>query len=111
MLFDYKIYLILPLMMTFSSDLQADKIHDPTAPKFAGRVDESGAFNRTAVAKDSALSLQGIVNKKDTRMAIIGGQLFRKGDSINGYVISEVNRTNVVLSKSGSEKRLYVYEK
>lgn len=110
MLFDYKVHILAVILCFSTKVVTADTIHDPTAPKFAGQIDEAGVFNRITTTVEETLSVQGIVNKKDTRMAIIGGQLVRIGEQVNGYTVKEVNRNNVVLTKSGSEKRLYVYE-
>lgn len=110
MLYDCKKYLLIIIISIFPNAVFSDTVHDPTAPKIFGNMDSAGTFNRAAVEEVEEMTLQGIVNKKDTRMAIISGQLHRVGEMINGYKISQVNKNNVVLTKSGSQKRLYVYE-
>ena len=86
----------------------ADKIHDPTQPKRVVNIDPQSAATR--VQTEQELKLQGIVSKRNTRMAIISGQLHQLGEEISGYRISQINKDYVVLTKSGSEKRWYVYE-
>ncbi|MDO6718108.1 hypothetical protein Q4575_01780 [Psychrosphaera sp. 1_MG-2023] len=102
--------MVIIIISIFPNTVFSDTVHDPTAPKIFGNVDSAGTFNRATAAVEEELTLQGIVNKKDTRMAIISGQLHRVGEMVNGYKISQVNNNNVVLTKSGSQKRLYVYE-
>ena len=92
----------------FAMPALADKIHDPTLPKINLNLVDNGAMPATS---NENLSLQGIVNKKGTKMAIMSGQLHQLGDVVNGFKISQINNNNIVLLKSGSQKRLYVYEK
>lgn len=110
MLFDYKASVLTCLLLLVANDLHADKIHDPTAPPLSKKSNGAGIIGNNAEGAEPEIILQGIVNKKDTRMAIISGQLHRVGGMIYGYKISQVNKNNVVLTKSGSQKRLYVYE-
>ena len=98
--------LLLGLGAVFSAS--ADKIHDPTMPKVL--VDMKAVSSATGTVVKQELELQGIVSKRNTRMAIISGQLHQVGDIVDGYLISQVHKDHVVLSKSGSQKRLYVYE-
>ena len=110
MLFDYKALSKLGalLLALGSISVSADKIHDPTLPKINLNVADN---NTVQAMSNEALSLQGIVNKKGAKMAILSGQLHRVGDVVNGFKISQINNNNIVLLKSGSQKRLYVYEK
>ena len=109
MLLDSKIILGLAMLFLFSAiDAKADAIHDPTLPKLS--VMPNSGSNSTAQNGASAV-LQGIVKKRNSRMAIISGQLTQVGDEVDGYKVSQINNNNVVLIKAGSQKRLYVYEK
>ena len=87
----------------------ADAIHDPTLPKVAVTPNNMAAQSEQQATSGSVL--QGIVKKKNSRMAIISGQLTQVGDEVDGYKVSQINNNNVVLIKAGSQKRLYVYEK
>jgi len=91
-----------------STPVMADKIHDPTLPKRVVSADPVVMAESVQMAE--ALSLQSIVTKRNKRMAIISGQLHQVGDEVGGYQISQINKDHVVLTKSGSLKRLYVYE-
>lgn len=87
----------------------ADKIHDPTAPKFV--ISELLAKQSNPQSADSEeLVLQGVVTKKSRKMAIIANNLYQVGDQVNSYKIKEINKDSVVLTGAGSEQRLYVYE-
>lgn len=111
MLLNYKKYFLL-IITLFSVDLIADKIHDPTKPQLKSAAknfaNDIGA-NKTEV-QGPVMILQGIMNKKSARIAIISDQIYAKGDMINGYIISQVNNDNVVLVNSETQKRLYIYE-
>lgn len=115
MLFDYKalfvfkkLKLVLVLGLLFSSSaVLADKIHDPTLPK----VNLAPVEQSLATEQQDELALQGIVNKRGIQMAFISGELVKVGDSVRDFKVSKINNNNVVLLKSGSQKRLYVYEK
>ncbi len=111
MLLDYKKFVIAVavLLCIMTTSVVADKIHDPTMPKFV--MNANLASNVSANIQQESLLLQGIVNKKDAKMAIISGQLHKVGDVVQGFKIGQINNNNVVLLKSGSQKRLYVYEK
>jgi len=108
MLFVYKLLLILALAgLVAVFPASADKIHDPTMPKIAINMENSV---RTVNTENEELRLQGIVSKRNMRMAIISGQLHQIGDFVDGFTISQIHKDHVILTKSGSQKRLYVYE-
>jgi hypothetical protein len=109
MLLDSKITIGFATLLLFVAiNVNADAIHDPTLPKLS--VVPSNNANSSA-PKSAGAVLQGIVKKKNSRMAIISGQLTQIGDEVDGYKVSQINNNNVVLIKAGSQKRLYVYEK
>lgn len=109
MLLDCNRYVILmALTLLFcSGTVLADKIHDPTLP----RVNFVIPGEQTNEQDGEELQLQGVVNKRGIQMAFISGELVKVGDNIQEYKVSKINNNNVVLLKSGSQKRLYVYEK
>lgn len=105
-------YLLLLISFLTSGSSWADKIHDPTQPKTGLVVSPSSQKNEveTEQLSTDAINLQGILNKKHTKIAIISGLKYAKGDKVGGYVISQINKDNVVLISGGKQKRLYVYE-
>ncbi len=111
MLLDFKLFKLVGIafiaLVSFSGF--ADKIHDPTLPKV--KVDVGNNASQVSQETKQGAVLQGIVNKRNSRMAIISGQLTKVGDEVDGYRVSQINKNNVVLIKAGSQKRLYVYEK
>ena len=111
MLLNYKPFFLLIIALG-SADLMADKIHDPTKPQLRKIINQeaNGLSNEEVEEKEPIMILQGIMNRKSARIAIISGQIYAKGDMINGYIINQVNNDNVVLVNSGTQKRLYIYE-
>ncbi len=102
-------YIFASLLLGTGFAASADKIHDPTSPKF--QVDAVNvATSANSQTTDQVLKLQGIVNRKGSRMAIIDGDLYQVNDEINGFKISLIEQASVVLTKSGAQRRLYVYE-
>ena len=111
MLSGYKFKLILGLgwwLVLIALPANADKIHDPTRPKLELTNDLQPAVTPTL---GDEFSLQGIVTKRDRHRAIIGDQLHSVGEQVQGYTLRQIEKNYVVLEKSGSLKRLYVYEK
>lgn len=98
---------IVVYLFVFSGNVVADKIHDPTLPK----VDLTPATATDSTSTKTELELQGVVNKRGIKMAFISGELVKIGDQVQDFKVSKINNNNVVLLKSGSQKRLYVYEK
>ena len=102
-------HLVLIFLLLWGNQVIADKIHDPTRPKF---LSSSVAPTGPEVAEINAgdIQLQGVLNRKDHKVAIISGQLYNKGDKVNGYLISDIKNDHVLLLSSGTRKRIYVYE-
>ncbi len=48
-------------------------------------------------------SLSGIIYTKDKAVAIINDRILRRGDSIGGYMITEIAKDRVVLSGKGEK--------
>lgn len=114
MLLNYRKLLIVVTMLACNSSF-ADAIHDPTKPKL-----KIGTESKNSVEDNSGIelnlmsllpmTLQGVLDRRNVRIAIISDQLYAEGDKINGYIISKINKDNVVLVSSGKQKRLYIYE-
>lgn len=57
---------------------------------------------------DEGLSLSAIIYSKDKAVAIINDRILRRGDSIGGYMITEITKDRVVLSMKGEKMVLRV---
>ena len=115
MLLKYKKFCLLIVTLLLSWQVNADKIHDPTKPQLKSLTSQTMSKTNTItgqVEKVSmpAMTLQGIMDRRDTKIAIISDQIYAKGDKINGYIISQINHDNVVLVNSETQRRLYIYE-
>lgn len=111
MLSDYKIELLLVGSLLFSLPVLADKIHDPTRPKhFQAIMGEDGVIQLDSTRDQGIVKLQGILNKKGTKTAIIDGKLYQIGDIVGGFKISQIKLNSIVLAKGSTIKRLFVYE-
>ncbi|MAD77556.1 MAG: hypothetical protein CML20_22780 [Rheinheimera sp.] len=85
------------LLLTFSSQA------DPTRPA-TGYVDPTkGGGSGNAVSPVSALKLQIIQNSNQRTSATINGQLLQLGEQYQGYTLTNIRATSVVLSR-GEEK-------
>lgn len=86
------------------------QILDPTQPKRIFVATDQAASVDDLSEPVEAMKLQGLLTRKGSRVAIISGLPYSKGDKINGYRISEIKDDHVVVVGSGIKKRLYVYE-
>lgn len=110
MLLDYRTALLLVSLLG-SLPVAADKIHDPTRPKhFQAIMTEDGVVRVNSGTLQAESKLQGILNKKGTKTAIIDGKLYQVGDIVGGFKISQIKLNSVVLAKGSIVKRLFVYE-
>jgi len=111
MLLNYKTF-FLCIITLLSAGVMAHTVHDPTKPQLSTVVGQAvnSPVNMEVEAPEPIMILQGIMNRKSARIAIISDQIYAKGDMINGYIISQVNNDNVVLLNLGIQKRLYIYE-
>lgn len=101
----FLIYLLAVVTLT----AQSDEVHDPTRPKdFDANTMKS--IVKGVSSSQNSLTLQGVMDKKSGKVAIISGQLVAIGDVVSGYKLEKINNDHVVLTKSGKHKRLYVYE-
>lgn len=88
----------------------SQQVQDPTKPKLVLAATQQTVLDEDAEAKNDMLRLQSVVTKKGRKLAIISGELYNKGDEVNGYQIREIHNNYVVIVASGTQKRLYVYE-
>lgn len=99
------------VLLTWSSLALSTNVVDPTKPKnLYIVVDEQVVLEEVAESGQETIRLQGVLNRKGYRVAFIAGELYSKGDEVQGYRIGEIHKDHVVLLSSGTQKRLYVYE-
>lgn len=94
----------------FTGGVFASEIYDPTQPKQIYVATDQLVSELDMAEPVETLRLQGILAKKNTKIAIISGELYNRGDKVDGYKISEIHRDHIVMVGSGTQKRLYVYE-
>ena len=100
----------LALLLAASGVTLAQSIYDPTQPKKLYIVQDQTVSDDDMLDPFQRLQLQGILTKKGMKTAFISGQLYYRGDTVEGYKIREIHKDYVVLVSSGTQKRLYVYE-
>lgn len=115
MLLNYKKLCLLIMVLTLSLQVNADKIHDPTKPQLKPVINPPNSLTELFTGQIDevlmpSMTLQGIMTRRKTKIAIISDQIYAKGDKINGYIISQINHDNVVLVNSETQRRLYIYE-
>ncbi|WP_372627583.1 hypothetical protein [Arsukibacterium sp.] len=84
---------------------------DPTRPP-SGYIDlskEGGSGN--AVSSVSALKLQIIQNSNQRTSATINGQLLQLGEQYQGYTLTNIRSTSVVLSRGEEQLILQLHNK
>ncbi|MGP9803153.1 hypothetical protein [Rheinheimera sp. NSM] len=94
-----KILFVCSLALLLSSPLQAD----PTRPASGWHID--GRAAQSAVAPAS-LRLQLIKNTEQGLVALINGQLVRKGDRFEQYRVADIQQAQVVLQLNGEQRVL-----
>lgn len=93
------------LLFTFSS------LADPTRPP-SGYVDLSkGGGSGNAVSPVSTLKLQIIQNSNQRTSATINGQLLQLGEQYQGYTLTKIRPTSVVLSRGEEQLILQLHNK
>jgi len=106
-------------LLLASNNIIADEIHDPTLPKLVIKTEEDGkpveAVQNIGTLNPQVqamldVKLQGILKKRNRMVAYISGQMYAVGDKVSGYEVKQINKDNVLLVASGTQKRLYVYE-
>lgn len=101
---------ILTLIALCSMAGFANQVYDPTQPKQIYVAMEQQVVDELMTSPIDTLRLQGILAKKSSRVAIISGELYNKGDKVEGYLISEIHKDHVVMTGTDTQKLLYVYE-
>lgn len=110
MLLGYNVKPLILLFTVFYSCLALSlSVQDPTKPNPISLTTVKPMDNGEKIQADP-LHLQGIMIKKGSKLAIISGQLYSKGDKVDGYQIREIHDHYVVMDGLGTQKRLYVYE-
>lgn len=94
-----KILFVCSLALLLSSPLQAD----PTRPANGWQIDGSAAQSATAPV---SLRLQLIKNTEQGLVALINGQLVRKGDWLEQYRVADIQQAQVVLQLNGEQRVL-----
>lgn len=91
------------LMLAFTSQA------DPTRPA-PGYVDTVGS-NNIAEGAVTALNLQLIHNGSRSKTATINGQLLKPGDQYQGYTLTDISASAVVLSRGNEQRILQLHNK
>lgn len=91
------------MLLAFSSQA------DPTRPA-AGYIETSGN-NDMATSTVSALKLQIIQNSDQGKAATINGQFLQLGDQYQGYTLTDISTTAVVLSRGDEQRILQLHNK
>ena len=93
------------LLLTFASQA------DPTRPA-TGYVDPSSVSgNGNAANPVSALRLQIIQNSSQRTSATINGQLLQLGEQYQGYTLTKIRATSVILSRGEEQLILQLHNK
>ena len=96
---------MLMLMLTAAClPARSQNLVDPTQPPPEARLSASGV--EAAVAATSGPQLQSVlIGTRGREVAVIDGQLLRKGDKINGAQLVRISKNQVVL-QHGRERRV-----
>ncbi|MDP2716759.1 hypothetical protein [Rheinheimera sp.] len=94
-----KILFVCSLALLLSSQLQAD----PTKPASGWQIDGSAVQSAAAPV---SLRLQLIKNTEQGLVALINGQLVRKGDRVEQYRVADIQQAQVVLQLNGEQRVL-----
>lgn len=91
------------LLLAFSSQA------DPTRPA-AGYINAYSS-NNTITRPVSSLKLQIIQNSAQGKAATINGQFLQLGDQYQGYTLTDISTTAVVLSRGDEQRILQLHNK
>ncbi|WP_213995027.1 hypothetical protein [Arsukibacterium sp.] len=91
------------LLLAFTSQA------DPTRPA-AGYIDVFSS-NNTTTSPASSLKLQIIQNSDQGKAATINGQFLQLGDQYQGYTLTDISTTAVVLSRGDEQRILQLHNK
>lgn len=89
------ILFIAGIFLSFNANAEM-VLHDPTRPT----LPSSSLFSESG---EGSTQLNGILYSKTRPIAIIGGNVLRVDDTVEGYKVTEIHKTSVVLTSSKGE--------
>lgn len=98
-----KALLVFSVMLCASS--AAAQNVDPTQPKVSGTTSAATA----PVGSNKPLRLRAIKMKSGQKLAIIGEQLVRQGDQVNGFTVEKILASSVLLRRDNELITLEMY--
>ena len=75
------------------------KITKKSVPTSLNKISATSTESVKVIQKKKNLSLSAVINKS----ALINSQWYKKGDTVNGYKLSEVNKKSIVLTKKSKK--------
>lgn len=75
-------------------------------PAISSRIGNSGIGSKSTVGK--YLRLESVIESSDGNICMIDGRIYRQGDRLGSYVVTEVARDMVRLTSEGSERILKI---
>ncbi|MBH0057667.1 agglutinin biogenesis protein MshK [Pseudoalteromonas sp. SWXJZ94C] len=97
------LYSFCTLVLCFFSLNATAQLRDPTQPYIQ-------VSNGMPVAQNTELKLQSIIKKNTVFKAIISGQLYQKGDTVNNFRVLRINSKQVVLANDDKQIKLELYD-
>lgn len=100
--------LLLVVLLACAYPVSAATLKDPTKPPSGFSSGKKSTIN----VQLSGFVLQSIITKSNTMRAIISGKYYQEGDALGDYVVSEINKRDVVIENGRERKtlKLYSYE-
>lgn len=99
-----KALLVFSVMLCASSAVAQNV--DPTQPKVSGTAEAAVA---APVGSNKPLRLRAIKMKSGQKLAIIGEQLVRQGDQVNGFTVEKILASSVLLRRDNDLITLEMY--
>lgn len=86
-------------------------ITDPTRPLFLLPDGQSDVVDNTKTLKVTVKQhrLEAVFISEKRSVVIINGKEYQKFDVIDGYIIGDIRRDNVIMKKDKKEKIIYLY--
>jgi MSHA biogenesis protein MshK len=97
------LYSVCALVLSFFSLNTTAQLRDPTQPFVQ-------ISNRVPASQNTALKLQSIIKKNTVFKAIISGQLYQKGDTVNDFRVLSINSKQVLLANDDKQIKLELYD-
>jgi hypothetical protein len=92
-------------------DIKVDELSKPVTPKWGTdpfmRLDDRSGRTGDGMAP-KGLVVEGIISDKDRALVIINGGFYRKGDTIESYVIDDILTDRVMLTRGGRSYTLRI---